>query len=89
MYRTAFSRSYSMSMTFTAKGHTFYVHNMDKVCGLNRWFDLNSCFLVPLSCSIQNFCHKYKEFDPMLNPPVPSNPWVTGDTTLWTLENSL
>ena len=44
---------------------------------------------VLVACSTRNFCHKYQEFDPMLTPPIPSNPWTTGDTTLWTLESSL
>lgn len=32
---------------------------------------------------------KYQEFDPMLTSPQPSNPWITGDDTLWTIEKSL
>ncbi|XP_064406402.1 regulator of G-protein signaling 7-like [Halichondria panicea] len=35
------------------------------------------------------YCKKYKEFDPMLEAPLPSNPWITGDTTLWSMETSL
>jgi len=31
----------------------------------------------------------YAEFDPMVTPPEPSNPWMTGDMTAWDLDKSV
>ena len=39
--------------------------------------------------SLIGHCSKYREFDPMLTPVSPSNPWVSGDETLWDVERSL
>lgn len=47
------------------------------------------CVIFALIFSLQSYCDKYREYDPMLVSPSPSNPWITGDTTLWTLDKSL
>ena len=47
------------------------------------------CACMYLHCSTVNFCQRYHEFDPMLTSPLPSNPWVSNDNTLWTIEKSL
>jgi regulator of G-protein signaling len=39
--------------------------------------------------SLIGHCSKYREFDPMLTPVSPSNPWISGDETLWDVERSL
>lgn len=39
--------------------------------------------------SIIGHCAKYREFDPMLTPVLPSNPWISGDDMLWEVERSL
>lgn len=39
--------------------------------------------------SIIGHCNKYREFDPMLTSVSPSNPWISGDNTLWDVERSL
>lgn len=33
-------------------------------------------------------CEQYKEYDPMLTPAEPSNPWVSEETSFWDLERS-
>lgn len=38
---------------------------------------------------LTGYCEKYKEFDPMLESPLPSNPWISADTALWMMETSL
>lgn len=35
------------------------------------------------------FCRQYSEFDPLLNQPFPSNPWITGEDSYWVVEKSL
>ncbi|XP_063724497.1 regulator of G-protein signaling 7-like isoform X3 [Symsagittifera roscoffensis] len=33
-------------------------------------------------------CEQYKEYDPMLTPAEPSNPWISEETTFWDLEKN-
>lgn len=39
--------------------------------------------------SILNHCQEYIEFDAFIVPVLPSNPWISEDTTLWALNNRL
>ena len=39
--------------------------------------------------SLIGYCNKYRDFDPMLTPVLPSNPWISGDDMLWEVERSL
>lgn len=39
-------------------------------------------------CSMEHRCEQYDEHDPFLTQPLPSNPWITDDTSFWAL-NSL
>ncbi|XP_065899970.1 regulator of G-protein signaling 7-like isoform X2 [Dysidea avara] len=38
--------------------------------------------------SMKNNCKQYMEYDPIITPPFPSNPWVTGSTLLWSYKAS-
>jgi regulator of G-protein signaling len=31
----------------------------------------------------------YAEFDPLITPPIPSNPWISEDVTYWALNAEL
>ncbi|XP_075238884.1 regulator of G-protein signaling 7-like isoform X2 [Convolutriloba macropyga] len=33
-------------------------------------------------------CEQYREYDPMLTPAEPSNPWISEETTFWDLEKN-
>ena len=35
--------------------------------------------------TLQQHCATYNEYDPFLNPPQPSNPWLSDDPTYWIL----
>lgn len=37
--------------------------------------------------SLINHCQDYIEFDSFIAGVLPSNPWITEDTTLWALNN--
>ena len=50
---------------------------------------IDACKFMCIFCSAVNFCERYREFDPMLTSPLPSNPWVSNDNTLWIIDKSL
>lgn len=35
------------------------------------------------------YCDTFNEYDPMIQTPLPSNPWVSEDTTFWQLNSSI
>ncbi|KAJ8037615.1 Regulator of G-protein signaling 9 [Holothuria leucospilota] len=39
--------------------------------------------------SLMKHCSRYAEHDPMVSGTQPSNPWISDDTTLWTLNTTL
>lgn len=41
--------------------------------------------LLP-SCSLIAYTEQYVEYDPMITPAEPSNPWISDDVTLWDIE---
>lgn len=43
---------------------------------------------VALDSMVQH-AETFAEYDPMITPPQPSNPWVTDDLTYWQLNNSM
>ena len=34
-------------------------------------------------CSLMKSSVDYQEFDPILNPPLLGNPWISGSVTFW------
>lgn len=41
--------------------------------------------LLP-SCSLIAYTEQYVEYDPLITPAEPSNPWVSDDIALWDIE---
>lgn len=39
--------------------------------------------------NLKTYFDTYVEYDPLMVPPQPSNPWSTDDSTFWQLNNSL
>lgn len=37
-------------------------------------------------CSLIAYTEQYVEYDPLITPAEPSNPWISDDTTLWDME---
>ncbi|CAG0917572.1 unnamed protein product [Notodromas monacha] len=37
--------------------------------------------------SLVTYTTTYAEFDPVMTPPIPSNPWITDDATFWNLNS--
>uniref|UniRef100_A0A3P8YN80 RGS domain-containing protein n=1 Tax=Esox lucius TaxID=8010 RepID=A0A3P8YN80_ESOLU len=52
---------------------------------------LSSHFLLSLSCvcSFMKFCDQYHQHDPIMSGCLPSNPWISDDTTHWTINTDL
>ncbi|RUS81851.1 hypothetical protein EGW08_010374, partial [Elysia chlorotica] len=38
--------------------------------------------------NLENFALQYFELDPMFSPPLPSNPWISDDTTFWEISKT-
>lgn len=41
--------------------------------------------LLP-SCSLIAYTEQYVEYDPLITPAEPSNPWISDDMALWDIE---
>lgn len=41
--------------------------------------------LLP-SCSLIAYTEQYVEYDPLITPAEPSNPWISDDIALWDIE---
>ena len=39
--------------------------------------------------ALQHHCSTYAEYDAILCPPQPSNPWISDDPTLWIVNSPL
>ncbi len=65
------------------------MNRVAKHCIANIYLYIVAFSSTRIFCRMVGYCKKYQEFDPMLESPLPSNPWITGDTTLWSMEMSL
>ena len=45
--------------------------------------------MVDIYFSLHLTYELYKEHDPFLCPPQPSNPWISDDATIWMLNTAL
>lgn len=54
------------------------------VCVKNASF--YAFFTLLPSCSLIAYTEQYVEYDPLITPAEPSNPWISDDITLWDIE---
>ncbi|XP_007891442.1 regulator of G-protein signaling 6 isoform X1 [Callorhinchus milii] len=61
---------------------------LKKIIFLNAQLDRHCLKMSKVAESLISYAEQYLEYDPLLTPTEPSNPWISDDSTFWDLEAS-